>query len=488
MQHTSDDRYQGLRDIEARLIGSVLLDGRLFDRVSEQITAKDFSRPLFARAWEAFNTLSAEQTPIDLTTVSHALDGAGIDYDLSGLAEAAKHTATPGNIAAYAEIVTTHSEGRRLETLLSRYQQFAEQHHQLARPPKEIASELEMELAQFSDFSAAHIDTPSAAQSLAERARAIAMGERTGTPGIDLGLPRINACTGGGKPKEMSVLAGRPSHGKTAYALRVAARNSLYAANPKPTLIFSIEMPQDDLLCRLIAMITGLPFVVVNDPSPEMLAKHELSRDVVIASIDQATKRIQQSPLHIEECAHPQSQRASGILTMAKRWRAHYGSLGLIVVDYLQLMECEAHMMRASDEAVTSYNSRSMKKMAKQLDTHVMLLSQLNRNLEHADRVDKRPRLSDLRGSGSIEQDADVIAFVYQDQLYHPDTLAKDQMELIVGKVRNGPLTKTRARLEMACSRLHAYTPEEEQAIEASLAQAAQNSKASSRSPKKRAR
>jgi replicative DNA helicase len=240
--------------------------------------------------------------------------------------------------------------------------------------------------------------------------------------GVPTGLVDLDAMTSGLQATDMIIVAGRPGMGKTSFALNVAEAVALDAG--LPVAVFSMEMPATQLAMRFISSVGRL--------NQHKLRTGQLNDDEW-QKLTYALGRLHEAPIYIDE-----SPGLNPIDLRARARRLHRqcgGKLGLIVIDYLQLMT--SHKESDNRAAELSEISRSVKSLAKELNVPIMALSQLNRSLEQ--RPNKRPVMSDLRESGAIEQDADIIMFVYRDEIYNPDTQDKGKAELIIGKHRNGP-------------------------------------------------
>jgi replicative DNA helicase len=244
--------------------------------------------------------------------------------------------------------------------------------------------------------------------------------------GIATGFADLDRMTSGLQPGDLVVVAGRPSMGKTALALNIAEHVAL--ALTKPVVVFSMEMGATQLAQRLIGSVGRLP--------SQHLRTGRLQPDDW-ERLSAALGRLNEAPILIDETP---ALTAIEIRSRTRRMMKQHGQLGLVVVDYLQLMSATSQGENRATEI--SEISRSMKALAKELKVPVMALSQLNRSLEQ--RPNKRPVMSDLRESGAIEQDADVIIFIYRDEVYNPDTQDKGVAEIIVGKQRNGPIGTVR--------------------------------------------
>jgi replicative DNA helicase len=232
--------------------------------------------------------------------------------------------------------------------------------------------------------------------------------------------------TSGMQPGDLVIVAGRPSMGKTALSLNIAENVALDAG--LPVAVFSMEMAATQLVLRLLGSVGRLD-------------QHKLRTGRLLDEdwqrLTQSVGRLNEAPIHIDETP---ALTALEVRARSRRLHRQYGKLGLIVIDYLQLMSASSQGENRATEI--SEISRALKALAKELDTPVIALSQLNRSLEQ--RPNKRPVMSDLRESGAIEQDADVILFIYRDEVYNPDSPDKGTAEVIIGKQRNGPIGTVR--------------------------------------------
>ncbi len=240
------------------------------------------------------------------------------------------------------------------------------------------------------------------------------------------GFADLDRMTSGLQPGDLVVVAGRPSMGKTAFALNVGEHVALNTG--QPVAVFSMEMGASQLALRMIGSVGRLD---QHKLRTGRLASEDWER------LSAALGRLNEAPILIDETP---ALNAIEVRSRARRLMKTYGKLGLVIVDYLQLMQASTTGENRATEI--SEISRSMKALAKELRVPVMALSQLNRSLEQ--RPNKRPVMSDLRESGAIEQDADLILFIYRDEVYNPETQEKGVAEIIVGKQRNGPIGTTR--------------------------------------------
>ena len=241
--------------------------------------------------------------------------------------------------------------------------------------------------------------------------------------GLSFGLTDLDSKTMGMQPGQFILVAGRPAMGKTAFALNIL--RACCVRDRRPALIFSMEMDRFSLRNRMTAAVGNLPLQALRDPRQHMTDEHW-------PRVAHAVTQLKDAPLIVDERSAMTPNQIRGA---AKRWRDHYGDLGVVMVDYLQLMKADGK--HASREQEVAEMSRAMKTMAKELGCPVVALSQLNRSLEQ--RPNKRPMMSDLRESGALEQDADIILFMYRDEIYNPDNTENTGIaEIIVGKQREG--------------------------------------------------
>ncbi len=258
-----------------------------------------------------------------------------------------------------------------------------------------------------------------------------------GITGVPTGFGGFDSMTLGLQPGDLVIVAARPSMGKTAFALNIAANASAVAV---PTLVFSLEMSTASLGERTVAAEGGI--------DSQLLRSGRFSQNVFI-QLERAFSRLAERPLYIDESAYS----FLDIRSRARRWRmneAKDSDKALVVVDYLQLVEGRSSKEDSRQREISEI-SRGLKLLAKELRCPVVALSQLNRSLES--RADKRPMMSDLRESGAIEQDADVIAFLYRDEVYDENSKDRGTAEVIIGKQRNGPTGTVRLAWKDHCSR-----------------------------------
>ena len=404
---------------ECHLLGTLLRNPRALDDLGEEIQAEDFSHSRHRKIYTALRDLDTDGAPIDVFTVAALLEQRKELARCGGpayLTEMRDSVPPAGHAAHYARIVC----GAAIERHLL---QAAESIVKTVREPGEPAEKLDRAGAIIGSIAEPRTKRgPILARDLLPhvvdqlQTLADADGEYVGQPS---GWPDLDRMTGGFRPGQLVVVAGRPSMGKTSLALNIAEHVSVHGN--RTALVFSLEMSATELLMRNVASLGNIDL------------QHVLSARMDTGEwtrFTAATAQIQRARLLVDETPWV---GIHDLRTRARRVRREHG-LDLVVVDYLQLMEGPGEHRTAQITAI----SRGLKLLAKELNVPVVALSQLNRSLEH--RPNKRPMMSDLRESGAIEQDADLIMFLYRDEVYDPDSLAAGSAEIIIGKQRNGPI------------------------------------------------
>jgi len=407
---------------EESLLGAMLLSRTAIDVASESVSPSDFYKPAHGHIYEAITSLSAQGEPVDPVTVADelarhdVLDAIGGPATLINLQAA---TPATSSAARYAKIVEEHS---LLRGLIGVAGEIAEMGYEIPDDvPKTIdrAETLVFEIAQHrqtDSMSRLHdlLDqTLDSLEALYERGDAI-----TGTP---TGFTDFDELTAGLQPNALIVVGARPGMGKTSFAMGMAGHAALEAA--KPVLFFSLEMSRVELSQRLLCSEARVDSTKVRNGR---LSDDDWRR------ISHAIGRLSDAPLWIDD--NP-NVTVMEIRAKARRLQSKVGPLGMVVVDYIQLMTGNS---RAENRQVeVAEISRGLKILARELQCPVVALAQLNRSLEQ--RADKRPMLSDLRESGSLEQDADVVVFLYRDEHYNTDSADRGTAEVLVAKHRAGP-------------------------------------------------
>ena len=420
-------------EAEQSVLGGLLIDNQAFDRVADVIKEEDFYRYEHRVIFAQILRLIEKNQPADVVTVFEAVKSAGHEADVAGgigyLNSLAIETPSGANIRRYAELVRDRSILRRLITTADEISgaAFSPQ----GRDTRDILDEAESKMLAISEArsrgQAGFLPLGDVIAKVVQRVGELyEQGGAEDVTGVATGFADLDKMTAGLQPGDLVIVAGRPSMGKTAFALNIGEH---VAVNLQmPVAVFSMEMGDTQLAMRLLCSVGML--------DSQRLRTGRLNEDDW-SKLMAATQKTQDAPLYIDETP---ALSALELRSRARRLARTCKGLGLIVVDYLQLMSSTRQGENRAAEV--SEISRSLKALAKELNCPVIALSQLNRSLEQ--RADKRPMMSDLRESGAIEQDADVILFIYRDEVYNPDTPDKGIAEIIIGKQRNGPTGKVR--------------------------------------------
>jgi len=411
-------------EAEESVLGGVLLDNTALDRVLEFVRADDFYREAHRRIFRAMITLAERNEPADLVTLPETLRQRGELQDVGGasyLAELAERVPTAANVTHYARIVR---EKAILRSLIGAATEIASSGYQDARDVKDLLDRAEQQICSISEreVKPAFVKLDSLMSDtfhLVERLHA----QKQAVTGVTTGFVDLDKLTAGLQPSDLVIIAGRPSMGKTAFVLNIAANAALRAGTG--IAVFSLEMSKEQLALRMLCSEARIDLARVRTGH---LQPGELSE------LAQSAHVLMSAPIYIDDSP---AITVLELRAKARRlWRDPASKLGLVVVDYLQLMRSSEG--KDSREQEISEISRSLKALAKELNVPVIALSQLNRQVEN--RSPPKPRLSDLRESGAIEQDADVIAFIYREEVYVEDTEKRGVAEIIVAKQRNGPI------------------------------------------------
>jgi replicative DNA helicase len=415
-------------EAEQSLLGGLLIDNSGFERIGDVVTADDFYRREHRLIYNAIQALIEEGNPADVVTVSEFLEKTGeleATGGLSYIGTLANNTPSAANIAAYGAIVRENAILRELIRASSDISTVA------YRPEGRRAAELldfaEARVMEISEkgHRRGEFQPISRLLSLAvDRIDQLYRADSNIT-GVPSGFADLDDMTSGLQPADLIIIAGRPSMGKTTLAMNIAENAAI--GHKVPVAVFSMEMPGSQLAMRMMASLGRI--------NSHRVRTGKLTDDDW-PRLTSAVTLLNEAPIFIDDTPglSPNEVRAR-----ARRLKREHG-LGLVIVDYLQLMQSgEAIENRATEiSAIT----RSLKGLAKELNVPLIAMSQLNRSLES--RTDKRPVMSDLRESGAIEQDADVILFIYRDEVYNEDSAEKGVAEVIIGKQRNGPTGKVR--------------------------------------------
>ncbi|KTL60202.1 replicative DNA helicase [Photorhabdus laumondii subsp. laumondii] len=429
-------------DAEQAVLGGLMLDNDRWDEIVPLIHADDFFLPAHRRIYGAVATMFAANLPVDVLTLSEILEQKEQLKQVGGfayLAELGKNTPSTANIVAYAEIVQAKS---RLRQLIMLGNEMSDQASHPRADFTDITEMAEQRLYTLSEQKAVRqdISLKEGLGLLIEKLEQANGGNGiTGTP---TGFSELDTKTCGLQPGDLILLAGRPSMGKTALALAFCL-SALESAPDAVAQIFSLEMPMDQLLMRMVSMLERVPH--------ERL-RSGLMDDEDWARVSRAMETLIQweNRLIIDDSSY---QTPALLRARARRNVRKYGRPSLIMVDYLQLIRSPEQENRTQEIAEIS---RSLKALGKELGCPVLALSQLNRQLEQ--RADKRPNNGDLRESGALEQDADLILFVYRDEVYDANTSDIGVAEIIIGKHRQGSIGTVKIQFDGACTRFSDLT------------------------------
>ena len=434
----ADDSINKLRlpphslEAEQSLLGGLLIDNEALDKVADIVSVTDFYRQDHQIIYQHIHRLIERSQPADIVTVGESLESnselntvGGLEY-LGLLAES---TPTAANIRGYAQIIRERSIMRNLVEVGTDIVDNALSPQ--GRDAQQLLDESESKIFQIAEAGKndriGFTDIKELLPQVAERIDQLFQRDNpSDVTGIPTGYKDLDMMTSGLQPGDLIIIAGRPSMGKTSLALNMCEYVSVDTG--LPTAVFSMEMASTQLVSRLIGSVGKL--------NQHKMRTGQLD-DNDWEKLSYALGQLNEAPIFIDEgsALNPYEVRAR-----ARRLHKQCGRLGLIVIDYLQLMGSAGSTENRATEI--SEISRSLKALAKELNVPVIALSQLNRSVEQ--RPDKRPVMSDLRESGAIEQDADVIMFIYRDEVYNPETPDKGIAEIILAKQRNGPVGRVK--------------------------------------------
>ena len=434
----ADDSINKLRlpphslEAEQSLLGGLLIDNEALDKVADIVSVTDFYRQDHQIIYQHIHRLIERSQPADIVTVGESLESnselntvGGLEY-LGLLAES---TPTAANIRGYAQIIRERSIMRNLVEVGTDIVDNALSPQ--GRDAQQLLDESESKIFQIAEAGKndriGFTDIKELLPQVAERIDQLFQRDNpSDVTGIPTGYKDLDMMTSGLQPGDLIIIAGRPSMGKTSLALNMCEYVSVETG--LPTAVFSMEMASNQLVSRLIGSVGKL--------NQHKMRTGQLD-DNDWEKLSYALGQLNEAPIFIDEgsALNPYEVRAR-----ARRLHKQCGRLGLIVIDYLQLMGSAGSTENRATEI--SEISRSLKALAKELNVPVIALSQLNRSVEQ--RPDKRPVMSDLRESGAIEQDADVIMFIYRDEVYNPETPDKGLAEIILAKQRNGPVGRVK--------------------------------------------
>ncbi|AWD32472.1 Replicative DNA helicase [Candidatus Kinetoplastibacterium sorsogonicusi] len=418
-------------EAEQSVLGGLLLDNNTWDRISDIISEEDFYRNDHRLIWHHIAKLINSSKPADVITIHESLISVGKSESIGGLSylnTLAHSTPSAANIRRYAEIVRERSMLRKLISL-------ADEISSLALDPKgkevrQLIDEAEskvFKIAQegYINNSGFQEIQPLLTQVVEHIDELYNKGGSSDVTGVPTGFLDLDKMTSGLQSGDLIIVAGRPSMGKTSFSMNIGE----YVAIDQglPVAIFSMEMAAIQIVMRMIGSVG-------------MLDQHKMRTGKLSSDdwpkVTRAVQIIQDAQVYIDETP---ALNVIELRARARRLSRQCGQLGLIIIDYIQLMSSNRIENRATE---ISEISRSLKSLAKELNCPIIALSQLNRSLEQ--RQNKRPVMSDLRESGAIEQDADLILFIYRDEVYNNESVDKGIAEIIIGKQRNGPIGTTK--------------------------------------------
>lgn len=429
-------------EAEQAVLGGLMLDNGAWERIDGTLSAGDFYRHDHRLIFEAIDTLAGRGEPFDLVTLTEHLKDTGNERDVGGMAylgQLASQTPSAANIEAYARIVAERARRRDLMVLHESHRNAA--WNTDGRSLGELLGDAESELLRVRDECANASAGPRRINGVLTRTVELLeeLHERkTPVAGLATGFTDLDALTTGLYPGNLIVLGARPSMGKSAIASGIAEHVAIEGTS---VLMFSLEMSEEEMALRTVSSIGRIPL--------QRLRSGRLEDDDW-PRLTHAVTKLSEAKLFIDE--RP-ALTVAEIRATARRLQKTEG-LGLVVVDYLGLMAGEGETQTLKVGALAS----GCKAIAKELKVPVILLAQLNRGLET--RPDKRPIMADLRDSGEIEQAADLIWFLYRDEVYNPESPDQGTAELIVAKQRNGPRGTVRLTFRGECVRFENYHPD----------------------------
>jgi replicative DNA helicase len=414
-------------EAEQAVIGGLLIDTQAWDQVGDLITAEDFYRPDHQLIFGALAELIAHGKPADVVTASGQLERSGRLEDAGGLSylgTLARDTPTAANVRAYAEIVRERSLLRRLISAGRTITAAALAND--GRAARDLVDEAEKQVFQIAEQSTGRRDgavkVSTLLPQLIDKIDAW-HSDPTSMRGLPTGFADFDRKTGGLRPGDLVIVAGRPSMGKTTLAMNIAEYAAVNPGTRSSVAIFSMEMPAEQLLTRMLSSIGGVP---LNGIRSGQISDEDWVR------VTAATSQLSEAKIFIDESP---SLTPTELRARARRVAREHG-LDLVVVDYLQLMQVPGTKENRATEIAEI--SRGLKALAKELQVPVIALSQLNRGVEQ--RTEKKPVMSDLRESGAIEQDADMILLIYREEVYDKNTPKRGIAEIDLAKHRNGEI------------------------------------------------
>ncbi|ASD68248.1 replicative DNA helicase [Pseudoalteromonas piscicida] len=432
-------------EAEQSVLGGLMLDNEAFDRVAELVVSHDFYTRTHKLIFEAMEKLVELSQPIDLITISENLEKNNQLETIGGfsyLAEIAKNTPSAANIDAYASIVRERAVVREMIGVANEIAEAG--FNPEGRDSHELLDLAESKVFKIAEQRTKSTEGPQSIHHILEKTvdkiEELYQSPQDGVTGVSTGYGDLDKMTAGLQPSDLIIVAARPSMGKTTFAMNLAEHAAM--TQDKPVLIYSLEMPSEQIMMRMLASLGRINQTKVRTGQLDDDDWARLSSTMGLL--------MEKGKMYIDDAS---GLTPTDVRSRARRIARDHGGISMIMVDYLQLMRVPSLSDNRTLEIAEI--SRSLKALAKELQCPVIALSQLNRTLEQ--RADKRPVNSDLRESGSIEQDADLIMFIYRDEVYNDDSPDKGTAEIIIGKQRNGPIGKVRLTFQGQYSRFDNY-------------------------------
>jgi replicative DNA helicase len=427
-------------EAEQSVLGGLLLDNSTWDRIADVLIEEDFYRHDHRLIWHHIARLISLARPADVITVNESLVSAGKAEEVGGLAylnALAHNTPSAANIRRYGEIVRERAMLRKLVSIADEISAAAL--NPQGKEARQLLDEAESKVFKIAQEgargSAGFQEIQPLLTQVVERIDELYHREGdSDVTGVPTGFADLDKMTSGLQPGDLVIVAGRPSMGKTSFSMNIGEHVAIEQG--LPVAVFSMEMGAAQLAMRMLGSVG-------------MLDQHRMRTGKLVAEdwprVTHAVQLMQEAQVYIDETP---SLSVMEVRARTRRLARQCGQLGLIIIDYMQLMSGNGSENRATE---ISEISRSLKGLAKELNCPLIALSQLNRSLEQ--RPNKRPVMSDLRESGAIEQDADLILFIYRDEVYNPDSPDKGTAEIIIGKQRNGPIGTVRLTFQGSSTR-----------------------------------
>ena len=432
-------------EAEQSVLGGLMLDNQAFDRVAELVVSQDFYTRTHKLIFEAMTALAEIGDPIDLITISESLEKNNQLAGIGGfayLAEIAKNTPSAANIDAYANIVRERAVVREMIGVANEIAEAG--FNTEGRTSHDLLDFAESKVFKIAEQRSKSTEGPQSIHNILEKTvdkiEELYQSPQDGVTGVSTGYADLDKMTTGLQPSDLIIVAARPSMGKTTFAMNLAEHAAM--TQDKPVLIYSLEMPSEQIMMRMLASLGRINQTKVRTGQLDDDDWARLSSTMGLL--------MEKGKMYVDDAS---GLTPTDVRSRARRIARDHGGISMIMVDYLQLMRVPSLSDNRTLEIAEI--SRSLKSLAKELKCPVVALSQLNRTLEQ--RADKRPINSDLRESGSIEQDADLIMFIYRDEVYNEDSTEKGIAEIIIGKQRNGPIGKVRLTFQGQFSRFDNY-------------------------------